>query len=135
MVSLHAWLSSDIRGTTSGQAIVFDQVDTNLGGGYNGTIGVFTAPVAGQYQFSLTFMLYFPSSSYSYTGILDVLKNGNMIIRVRADTHGQIGNFDTASGSTVIGLNKGDKVSVVVGTANMCIYAFRFTYFSGVFLG
>jgi len=135
MVSIHATLYSNIDGTTARQTIIFSHVDTNLGGGYNATTGVFTAPVAGQYQFSLTFMLYYPSSSYSYYGDLNVLKNGNTIILVRADTHPQPGYFDTASGTTVIGLNKGDKVSVVANSARLYIYGGDYTYFSGFLIG
>jgi len=135
MVSFHASLLLDITGTTYDQTILFSHVDTNLGGGYNATTGVFTAPVAGQYQFSLTFMLYQMSSSYSYFGELDVLKNGNMIIRVHANINQQASHVDSASGATVMGLNKGDKVSVVAAVEGMYIRGISYTYFSGFFLG
>jgi len=68
-------------------------------------------------------------------GELHLLKNGNMILRVRASTHGQSPYFDTASGTTVMGLNKGDKVSVEADVANMYIYGRDYTYVSGFLIG
>ena len=134
MISFHANLSPTIA-TTNAQTIVFDHVTTNLGGAYNGTTGVFTAPVAGQYYFSLTFMLNNPSSDYSYFGKLDVIKNRNIVILVRADANPETGHFATASGATIIGLIKGDKVSVEANSAQMIIIGGEYTYFSGFMLG
>jgi len=67
-IAFHARLASRIKGTTSGQTVVFNQVDTNLGGCYNATTGVFTAPVAGTYVFSLTFAMSHTKSSQSDIG-------------------------------------------------------------------
>jgi len=73
-IAFHASLSSIIQGTTEGQTIVFDQVDTNSGGGYYATNGVFTAPVAGHYVFTLTYEMWF-HSTYTKDGALHIMKN------------------------------------------------------------
>jgi len=132
-VAFHAHLSLDIHGTTAGQTIVFDQVDTNLGGGYSGTTGVFTAPVAGTYVFSLTFFMYYPSSSYVSVGELYIMQNNVQSIRVWLELGNNIRG--TASGTAVLSLNKGDHVYVQVGTARMYIGGDRVSFFSGFLLG
>jgi len=137
-IAFHASLYSAIPGTTSGRTIVFDQVDTNLGGGYSGiTRGVFTAPVAGTYVFSLTIYMYYDrnrSSSYASNGDLYIMKNQDESIRVfvNLDNNAHRG---TASGTTVLSLNKGDHVRVQARTVNMYIGGNNYSYFSGFLLG
>ena len=132
-IAFHASLSTNIPGTTSGQTIVFNQVDTNLGGGYSSTTGVFTAPVAGTYVFSLTFFMYYSSSSYASNGELYIMKNQDQSIRVlvKLDNNADQG---TASG-TVLSLNKGDQVYVQASSADMYIGGGKYSYFSGFLLG
>ena len=132
-IAFHASLSSNIPGTTSGQTIVFNQVDTNLGGGYNGTTGVFTARVAGAYVFSLTFYMNY-HSSYVRAGVLSIMNNNVQSIRVLVELDSNA-NEGTASGTTVLPLNKGDQVRVQVGTDNMYINGNKLSFFSGFLLG
>jgi len=132
-IAFHASLSSVIRGTTNGQTIVFDQVDTNLGGGYNGTTGVFTAPVAGAYVFSLTFYMWY-SSSYASAGQLSIMQNNVQSIRVLVELDSNADD-GTASGTTVLSLNKGDQVHVQASSANMFIRGNKFSFLSGFLLG
>ena len=126
-------MSLNIHGTTYGQTVVFNQVDTNLGGGYSGTTGIFTALVAGTYVFSLTFYMYYRSSSYASAGELYIMQNNVQSIRVwvRLDNNADQG---TASGTTVLSLNKGDQVYVKASTANMYIYGGKLSFFSGFLL-
>ena len=132
-IAFHAILVSSIQGTTGGQTIVFNQVDTNLGGGYSNTTGVFTAPVAGTYVFSLTFYMYYPSSSYASYGELYIMQNNVQSIRVRLRLDNSV-NEGTASGTTVLSLNKGDHVYVQASYANMYILGGKMSFFSGFLL-
>jgi len=132
-IAFHASLSTNIPGTTSGQTIVFNQVDTNLGGGYSGTTGVFTAPVSGTYVFSLTFFMSY-SSSYARYGELYIMQNNVQSIRVFVDLYSGA-NQGTASGTTVLSLNKGDQVYVQAGNADMYIVGDKLCFFSGFLLG
>ena len=132
-MAFHASLSSVIRGTTNGQTIVFDQVDTNLGGGYSGATGVFTAPQAGTYVFSLTFFMYY-SSQYVSSGYLYLMMNNIQSIGVWLQLDSSV-NQGTASGTTVLSLNKGDYVHVQARTADMYIGGSKVSFFSGFLLG
>jgi len=131
-VAFHVSLSSDIVGTTRGQTIVFNQVDTNLGGGYNNATGVFTAPVAGTYVFSLTFNMYYVSPYATY-GELQIMINDVMKLRVsnELDSYADEGS---ASGTTVLVLSTGDRVYVRDDRGKMYLYGSRLTYFSGFLL-
>jgi len=134
-VAFHASLSYDksIRGATSGQTVIFNRVDTNLGGGYNGTTGVFRAPVAGTYVFSLTFFMSYHTTDPS-RGELHIVKNNGYGLRVFRELDTNI-DEGTATGTTVLPLNKGDQVHVIAATANMFIVGNDLSYFSGFMLG
>jgi len=123
---------SNVHGTTGGQTIVFDQVHTNLGGGYSGTTGVFTAPVAGTYVLSLTFCMWY-GSPYSSVGDLYIMQNNVQLIRVFVELDSNA-NEGTASGTTVLSLNKGDQVFVKAGSGNMYIVGSKLSVFSGFLL-
>jgi len=128
-IAFHALLRSAITQTTSGQKIVFDTVQDNLGGAYNGTTGVFTAPRAGQYVFTLMFLIEQGLRHKSH-GDLELRGNDRTSIIVRAPENP--GGADTmGSGTTVLSLNKGDEVYVRAYTENMYIYAAGYSYFSG----
>ena len=64
--SVHIQVSDTIS-MTKGNIVIFNEIVTNLGDGYNKDSGSFTAPVSGVYSFSLYFMT--SNTAWSYLGI------------------------------------------------------------------
>ncbi|XP_052811506.1 complement C1q-like protein 4 [Mya arenaria] len=88
-----------------GQTIVFDNVITNLGGGYHQT-GLFTAPYDGVYVFSVTLVTAFDQSSHA-----SFFKNSEQITVMYF--HGNaIHDYDTSTQTIVLDLYRGDIVSI-----------------------
>ena len=51
-IAFHALLDGHFTTTKEEQTLVFKNIETNLGGGYDSSTGVFTAPVTGLYFFA-----------------------------------------------------------------------------------
>ncbi len=83
--------------------IKFDKVIINTQNGYNPTTGIFTAPVAGVYQFSYTVM----SQAGKH---LSVYLSHNDIKQQRTWLKGS--NFETGTANNILNLKKGDQVAV-----------------------
>ena len=65
--SVHIQVSDTTTSMTKGNIVIFNEIVTNLGDGYNKDSGSFTAPVSGVYSFSLYFMT--SNTAWSYLGI------------------------------------------------------------------
>jgi len=131
IIAFHASLSN-VWDTTDGQTVVFDKIETNIGGAYNGTTGVFTAPISGSYVFSLTYHMFYDKSHVSI-GQLRIMQNNEVKIRVYRGLTNEL-NGATASGTTALFLNKGDHVYVQAGDTHMSIGSNKFSYFTGFLL-
>ncbi|VDI78278.1 Hypothetical predicted protein [Mytilus galloprovincialis] len=83
--------------------IKFDKVVINTQNGYNPTTGIFTAPVAGVYQFSYKVM----SQAGKH---LSVYLSHNDIKQQRTWLKGS--NFETGTANNILNLKKGDQVAV-----------------------
>ena len=83
----------------------FERSVTNLGGGWDGRAGVFTAPVVGTYHFSWTALS--PDRSELRLGLM---MNGLEMASSWADSQG----YQSSSGSLVLSLRRGDEVSLEV---------------------
>lgn len=103
-----ASLSSTLSNVGQHQHIVFDNVITNVGGGYHSSSGHFTAPVAGVYAFYVS-LTNIPQHSASVV----LYRNGKWIGHVLA--HGSATNsglYVTSTLPSVVQLEAGDEVWV-----------------------
>ncbi|XP_052814265.1 complement C1q-like protein 2 [Mya arenaria] len=135
-IAFYASLSDDISKTTASAPLVFNNVITNIGGGYEPSTGVFTAPTNGLFVFSLTVRQYgYPS--YGFEGHFSIKKGDVVVMKVYPDMHGKDNEFDTASGTTVLELSKEDTVYVVADESGKFIEGNQdfSTYFSGYQFG
>ena len=83
----------------------FERSVTNLGGGWDGRAGLFTAPEVGTYHFSWTALS--PDRSELRLGLT---MNGLEMASSWADSQG----YQSSSGSLVLSLRRGDEVSLEV---------------------
>ncbi|XP_060077127.1 complement C1q-like protein 2 [Ylistrum balloti] len=86
------------------QVIEFDNVITNVGGGYDPRHGHFTASVAGVYSFTSTVLLV---SAVDHQFHISIVKNGVDVGYLFSAT-----NFDKGTRTCVLSLNVGDMVWV-----------------------
>ncbi|XP_052084880.1 complement C1q tumor necrosis factor-related protein 3-like isoform X2 [Mytilus californianus] len=103
-VAFHARLKPYVNlGST--QTVIFDQVITNIGKGYNQHTGHFTAPDGGIYFFVCTFL-----RPYTATQLhLQMVQNSSEISRGHAATGG---GSQAGSMNAVVYMHKGDVVKV-----------------------
>eukprot|EP00745_Piridium_sociabile_P000458 TRINITY_DN1029_c0_g1_i14.p1 TRINITY_DN1029_c0_g1~~TRINITY_DN1029_c0_g1_i14.p1 ORF type:complete len:223 (-),score=44.31 TRINITY_DN1029_c0_g1_i14:188-856(-) len=97
-----------ISGMTLGdhQTVVFDNVVTNIGSGYNHTDGLFIAPVNGSYVFSLHQM----NADVHNALVLAIVKNGAVLDLALAEGSGAA--YDQGSSMVTTQLTAGDHVWV-----------------------
>ena len=130
-----AQLSSDIVDPPKGRLVVFDRVETNTGGAYDGSQGVFVAPVNGTYNFNLI-VTSPPKKEPHHWLHLFIMKNGAQVAYVFLDDNNQY--YLRRSTDICIHLAQGDKVWVQVAdvlgshTITGCCYH---SHFSGFLIG
>ena len=69
-----AYLGKELNSPAKGHTMDFNQEITDIGGNYDPSAGVFTAPISGAYSFSLTVSV--PHRSNGYSLHVDIVKNG-----------------------------------------------------------
>ena len=106
----------DLTGLGAGQTIVFDEVITNVGNGYDNLTGIFTAPVSGVYVFDMALMV--ASDVYQYT---ELVKDGQSIVYNYSAATG-VNCFVSSSRTVTLQLEKASKVWVRTITENITFH-------------
>ncbi|KAH3840419.1 complement C1q tumor necrosis factor-related protein 2-like [Dreissena polymorpha] len=127
-IAFFASLTNHMENLGAGQHIVFDNVFTNEGGGYNQYHGSFTAPVPGIYVFSLT-LLSFQNQAAHFR----ILRNGAILVHIWPDGRGD-NDYDTAAGTVALVRNAGDVIAVDSQWARQNLYREHYSFFSGFLL-
>lgn len=126
MVAFTSMLSSDT--IVGARAVVrYDHVVTNLGGAYQRTTGIFTAPYRGLYSFSCTVMSH-PSNNVP----LEMVKNGKRVSTVFSAAH----TYPQSSQTIYLVLNQGDHIWMrnhYTGQVKLHEYL-GYNVFSGIFI-
>ncbi|XP_022088318.1 collagen alpha-1(X) chain-like [Acanthaster planci] len=125
VVAFSAYRTSGVAGN-EGDAVIFDNIETNLGDGYSSQSGVFTCSVPGAYFLTISCL------SFRVGVRLNVRlkKNGEVIFSLY-DSHS--GYHHQASNSAVLVLASGDRVWIEFGGDRSGIHSDvnRKAYFSG----
>ncbi|XP_076079017.1 uncharacterized protein LOC143049162 [Mytilus galloprovincialis] len=121
-VAFSAYRSSQ-QSLSVGTKVLFNQVWTNVGNGYQPRTGIFTAPRAGLYHFTAVVMS-------TGGGSLFLKMYHNLIATSGSDTEGD--GYKTGTFDVVFNLQKGDEVYIASG-ATYTIYSNNYKYvtFSG----
>ncbi|XP_078613732.1 neurotrypsin-like [Branchiostoma floridae x Branchiostoma japonicum] len=90
--------------------IIFDVIDTNVGGHYNETTGKFRAPIDGHYMFFFNGYRYSSRSMYIDLMVNDSLYKGQWVYSYYTGAD----SYDTASNSIALHLSKGEEVNLRV---------------------
>ncbi|XP_061187002.1 complement C1q-like protein 4 [Saccostrea echinata] len=88
----------------TGDVLIFSNVITNIGGGYNSNTGIFTAPVAGMYQFFVNICSY-ASKTTSYYIVLNGISKVTALSQ--SSNHAP---YQTGTNMLLVRLEQGDKV-------------------------
>ncbi|XP_028413886.1 complement C1q-like protein 2 [Dendronephthya gigantea] len=108
-------------------AIKFNDVALNIGNGYNPSTGKFTAPTAGLYQFTATYL-----QRDGYNSGVRLMKNNNIISEIHANHK----TYDQLTKTIFVVLAKGDTFWVELrnGSTYSIYGSGRYTEFGGFLL-
>ncbi|XP_028401091.1 complement C1q tumor necrosis factor-related protein 3-like [Dendronephthya gigantea] len=128
LVAFQATLTSgNIGPNYSLGAIRFNTVDLNTGNGYSASTGKFTAPIAGLYQFSASYL-----QRHGYSSHVKLMK-GNTVF---SELHANHKNYDQLSKTILVALAKGETFWVQLHRSSTYAVhgAGRYTQFGGFLL-
>ncbi|XP_063431061.1 cerebellin-3-like [Mytilus trossulus] len=121
-----ATLSTKMVSLRTNHVVKFNNVKTNIGGGYDASTGVFTVRTKGTYEFAVNFIT---SNRHEWLE-LDLIKNNSVVVRGHA-AHDQ---FTSGSLQAIIELNVGDRIWVNHPRSSGLLYGDNFTMFSGHYI-
>nr|XP_046237553.1 complement C1q-like protein 4 [Scatophagus argus] len=106
--------------------VIFRKVITNIGGGYDNTSGIFTAPYAGYYYFS-----FFYRAGKELQSGLTLMKNSTVIVKAFDNKPPSVHSIDNAGNAACLELQAGDQVFVILPAKHQVWGANNCTTFSG----
>nr|XP_022301699.1 EMILIN-2-like [Crassostrea virginica] len=112
----------------AGQTVIFDEVLTNDGNGYDDRTGVFTCPLAGTYMFVVDSLSTGPTWLHLYL-------NKTMVATLHVSGYHQKNTYLQMSRTVILKLQRGDHVKVVnFATAPGTVHHQKYSGFSGTLL-
>ena len=105
-----------------GQTVIYDQVLTNEGNGYDDRTGVFTCPLAGTYIFVVDVLS--PPATWFH-----IILNKKMVASLHVSTGFKSNTYLQMSRTVVLTLKKGDHVKVVNNVSSYTGTVFHGGYF------
>ncbi|XP_052765694.1 uncharacterized protein LOC128206972 [Mya arenaria] len=131
IVAFHAKLHSS-KCFQPHDIIVFDNVVTNNANAYDGSDGIFTAPISGTYVFIWNF-----SSMESSDNVLELVVHGAGIGSSISDSAHNTGDSHPAAGIAVVNVEVGQRVFVrkLAGNGIFCELLSNYGYFITTFSG
>ena len=119
--------SKDLTNIPTKSVVVYDDVVTNLGNGYDASTGVFTAPLDGVYQLLWTSLVYHGKNFYTYLTLNEILVARNYASANSASDHA------SATQCVVIFMKTNDKVEIKIqdGYTGQYLYGGGWSSFSG----
>lgn len=128
-VAFYAFMSASEPNPSLHHALIFNEVKTNVGGGYNQFSGMFSAPSSGLYVFTWTIY----TGNHGQTGF-SIYVNHDVVGATFGETDNNQNDFDSDSGSMVVSLNAHDNVyirSSMACSTNVISDVSRRTTFAG----
>lgn len=106
-VVFYAYMSNSEPNPSIHHALIFNEVKTNVGGGYNEFSGMFSAPSSGLYVFTWTIY----TGDHGQTGF-SIYVNHDVVGATFGETDNNQNDFDSDSGSMAVSLNAHDNVYI-----------------------
>ena len=114
--------SGHVYGGNPPTDMVFNSVDFNVGNNYNNSNGIFTAPIAGKYQFSFSGMAAGGTGDFQ----VRILKNGGGFFNSNGSGRGY-GTFEPYGFTVLIDLAINDTVQIKIYSSNTSCYIYAGT--------